>query len=318
MTGLGKLMASYTQRLREIEMAYSKKARKLVIITCATGMKDCNLLPGLFSINYADVRTGPIGYCFVPIVVIGGAFFWTVWDRELNAVDTITTLGFLQMVGQPLDMLAMVSPRAGQLHGCFSRIQAFLVLEERTDKREILSSSSPSQDEVAEKSTAIGNVFEGDPDLAKELSRHPVQISSAEIASVPGKDAILHGVNLQLERGSLSMVVGPTGSGKSTLLRAILGEADLVSGSIKLDDFRIAYCDQHPWIRNHTIQSNIVGGSKYESEWYISVLTACLLDDDVGRMPAGDQTKAGSGGISLSGGQKQRIVSCVSWDASCA
>ena len=55
MTGLGKIMGSYTQRLREIEIAYSKKARKLTIITYATGTQPYSQLHFLSKI-YADAR----------------------------------------------------------------------------------------------------------------------------------------------------------------------------------------------------------------------------------------------------------------------
>ncbi len=206
----------------------------------------------------------------------------------------------------------MLSPKVGELHGCFSRIQAFLLLEERHEKRELLRRVSSPSLEASEKKYTVGVRGEQVSDSQKAPCRHPVQISNAEIAPAPEKDAVLHNVNLCLEQGLLSMVVGPTGSGKSTLLRGIMGEADLVSGSIKLDDFRIAYCSQHPWLCNDTIQRNIVGGSKFDAELYRAVLTACLLDDDVRRMPDGDQTLAGSGGIMLSGGQKQRIVSSSS------
>jgi iron complex transport system ATP-binding protein len=54
-------------------------------------------------------------------------------------------------------------------------------------------------------------------------------------AAKPALDA----VSLDATRGRITAVVGPNGSGKSTLVRALVGRADLVSGSIALDEISI-------------------------------------------------------------------------------
>lgn len=105
------------------------------------------------------------------------------------------------------------------------------------------------------------------------------------------------------------MIVGPVGSGKSMLLSVLTGEIPLTRGSVRIPQNLIAYCDQSPWLRNASIRDNIIFQTKYEDDWYQTVLWACGLQHDVSIMPRGDMSLVGSGGDALSGGQKQRVVS---------
>ena len=50
-----------------------------------------------------------------------------------------------------------------------------------------------------------------------------------------GDAAIVHDVDLAVERGKVVAVVGPNGAGKSTLLKAVLGIARLMQGRVELD-----------------------------------------------------------------------------------
>ena len=49
------------------------------------------------------------------------------------------------------------------------------------------------------------------------------------------------------------------------------------------------------------VQENITFGRAYEEEWYIKVVTACALPDDLAMLPWGDLTEIGERGINLSG-----------------
>lgn len=44
-----------------------------------------------------------------------------------------------------------------------------------------------------------------------------------------GKNTILHGVNMDLEKGKVISIIGPSGAGKSTLLRC-LNHLELIQG----------------------------------------------------------------------------------------
>ena len=50
-----------------------------------------------------------------------------------------------------------------------------------------------------------------------------------------GGDAIVRGVSVAVEPGTLVALLGPNGAGKSTLIKALAGELPITSGSVKLD-----------------------------------------------------------------------------------
>ncbi|KAF6823827.1 ABC multidrug transporter [Colletotrichum musicola] len=135
-----------------------------------------------------------------------------------------------------------------------------------------------------------------------------VAISGASFGWVPGMPDSLSGITVNIRRSCFTFVVGPVGSGKSTLMQAILGEIPLRTGSIHADPSNIAFAGQEPWIQNLTIRQNILGSATYDAEWYGKVVYACGLEQDIGELPNGDATRAGSAGFSLSGGQKQRLA----------
>ena len=45
-------------------------------------------------------------------------------------------------------------------------------------------------------------------------------------------DAIITNINFTLQNGQLLGIIGPIGSGKSTILNALLGEANVLMGTI--------------------------------------------------------------------------------------
>lgn len=135
----------------------------------------------------------------------------------------------------------------------------------------------------------------------------------------------LRDLNLDFPTGDLSVVSGRTGSGKSLLLAAILGEADILTGTIQVPcapsirfdeqaspnnwylEGSIAFVAQIPWIENATIKDNILFGLPLDSLRYQKTLSACALQKDLEMLPDGELTDIGANGINLSGGQKWRV-----------
>ncbi|KAK7356408.1 hypothetical protein VNO80_15679 [Phaseolus coccineus] len=116
----------------------------------------------------------------------------------------------------------------------------------------------------------------------------------------------LKNINLEINKGELTAIVGTVGSGKSSLLASILGEMHKNSGKIQVCG-SIAYVAQTSWIQNGTIEENILFGLPMNRQKYNEVIRVCSLEKDLEMMEHGDQTEIGERGINLSGGQKQRI-----------
>lgn len=139
---------------------------------------------------------------------------------------------------------------------------------------------------------------------------------------------ILRDVTVTFPKGELSVISGKTGAGKSLMLSAVLGEVDVLSGSIALpkpplpadrkdgkatkDNWiipgSIAYVAQIPWIENASIRENIEFGLPHDAERYEKTIDVCALRKDLDMLSDGEKTEIGANGINLSGGQKWRVT----------
>jgi ATP-binding cassette subfamily C (CFTR/MRP) protein 1 len=200
--------------------------------------------------------------------------------------------------------------------GSFKRIQEFVSMEAREERRKFPSihggsASSINIDTESEKDSEISQKDGLSVELCEmnALGSQAVVIENGLFGWDKDKPlGTLHGINMIVPRGKITMVVGPVGCGKSTLLKAVLGELPVMGGTLQLSSLRIALCDQTAWHVNGTVQQSITGASAYDLRWYSSVVRSCGLDEDLRQLPQGDQTQIGSKGIALSGGQSQRIV----------
>lgn len=116
----------------------------------------------------------------------------------------------------------------------------------------------------------------------------------------------IENITFQIEEQQFVGIVGTVGSGKSTLLAALLGELDIISGSVELNGV-ISYAPQEPWLNRCSLRENIIFMEPYDDQRYKDVLRVCLLDKDIDQLPHGDATIVGESGASLSGGQKARV-----------
>ncbi|XP_033646525.1 ATP-binding cassette sub-family C member 9-like [Asterias rubens] len=119
----------------------------------------------------------------------------------------------------------------------------------------------------------------------------------------------LRNIDLDIEAGKLTMIVGQVGSGKSSLLSAILGEMTTMSGGVQWNEsyHTVAFGAQKAWLLNASLKDNIVFDNVYNNARYKTVIASCSLQPDIDILPGGDQTEIGEKGINLSGGQKQRV-----------
>lgn len=132
--------------------------------------------------------------------------------------------------------------------------------------------------------------------------------------NVTGIDSI----DLELARGSFTVITGEIGSGKTTLLKAILGLVPAQSGQIFWNGQlvtdpstfftppRSAYTGQVPRLFSETLRDNILLGLPQEQVDLPGAMHRAVLERDLAAMSEGLETMVGARGVRLSGGQVQR------------
>jgi putative ABC transport system ATP-binding protein len=129
----------------------------------------------------------------------------------------------------------------------------------------------------------------------------------------------LRGVNVELERGRYTAIMGPSGSGKSTLMHCLAGLDSVTRGTVhigttqltglgdagltKLRRDKVGFIfQQFNLLPTLTAEENIllplnIAGRKPDQQWYDTVIDTVGLRDRLRHRPA-----------QLSGGQQQRVA----------
>lgn len=216
--------------------------------------------------------------------MVAGLMFWTRQQAVLDAAVIYPAFSFVSLVADALNENRRSWPLIAGMVATSSRIEDFLLQDERDDPR-VLHSSTDGKCE---------------PDAISALN-----------VSVAGKDdcshKVLSGITFNVAKSSLNILIGPVGSGKSVLLKTLLGETNLASGTISINAGSVAYCGQSPWIPRGTARDAIIAESPFEELWYQTVVQACALDHDFASLPNGDKSPTGTNGSNLSGGQIRRL-----------
>lgn len=209
-------------------------------------------------------------------------------------------------------MFIQLLPTVVQSFACFDRIQDFCNYGSRP-----ASPNERDRTSIPQSGSVIGL-----DQLRSNAAQEQEGLSQTHVVSFKGdsfgwtkEKTVLHNLNVNIPRNTVTVVVGSVGSGKSSFLSAVLGDLISTSSTAKeatennSERTPMAYCSQTPWLENGTIRQNILGVTSYEQKWYDVVTSACGLDADLQALQKGDYTLVGSKGVNLSGGQKQRIVS---------
>src|SRR5690606_29139081 len=129
----------------------------------------------------------------------------------------------------------------------------------------------------------------------------------------------LRGIDLELERGRFTAIMGPSGSGKSTLMHCLAGLDTLTRGEVWIGQTRLSGLNDKQLTqlrRDHvgfifqtfnllptlTAKENIllplaIAGRKPDPDWYHTIINTVGLADRLHHRPA-----------QLSGGQQQRVA----------
>ncbi len=148
-----------------------------------------------------------------------------------------------------------------------------------------------------------------------------IQFEDVSFSYTADGETVLKNVDLNIPKGKVIALVGPSGGGKSTLVDLISRFHDVSDGGIKIDgvdirdlklhDLRNLFglVTQEPILFNDTIYNNITFG--FEDVTEAQVIKAAKIanaHEFITESENGYQTNIGDNGTKLSGGQRQRLT----------
>jgi subfamily B ATP-binding cassette protein MsbA len=188
----------------------------------------------------------------------------------------------------------------------------------------LLASAYTQMQSTLAAATRIGELFALRPEVndgPELIQAFGDRIVLSDVTFSYDTEPVLDGVNLEIRKGEVVALVGPSGVGKSTLADLVLRFYDPTRGAITIDgrDLRSLRQDsyrrlfgvvpQEPLLFNATIRDNIAYGREGLSEDDI-VRAARIANahDFIVEFVAGYDTMVGDRGVRLSGGQRQRVA----------
>ena len=163
-------------------------------------------------------------------------------------------------------------------------------------------------------SSEIGN---GDVEFKKLENK--IELKDVSFSYVDNFN-VLNNVDLTINAGQTTAIVGSTGSGKSTLIKLLLRLYEINNGSISYDSNslkdielsslreKIGLVSQDVFLFEGTVIENIAYGDLNASESEVwNAAQKSEADEFINNLPQKEETIVGERGQKLSGGQRQRI-----------
>ncbi|MGA2383790.1 MAG: ABC transporter ATP-binding protein [Gemmatimonadales bacterium] len=234
-----------------------------------------------------------------------------------QAIYTLSLLGAL--------LIALAAWRA-QLFAHLPLVLAFVFVLHRLQTQ--FGGISDASSVLAEQEGAALNVFaflgerasrasDGTETLGAPVSRITVEQAQYRY---PDGERVLHGLDLELQRGEAVAVVGASGAGKSTLAQILVRLREPQAGRILLDGVpldrvtraslarSLGVVFEDCFVFDESVEWNITLGRDVPPNAVSEAARVARLDEVVGSLPDRYATRVGTRGGKLSAGQRQRLA----------
>ena len=165
------------------------------------------------------------------------------------------------------------------------------------------------------------NIVDDNDAKALKLTKGTVKFKDIKFQYISKKEGVvLKSINLNIEGGKMTSLVGHSGAGKSTILNLIPRFYDCISGDISIDENsiykttisslrkNISVVSQDTTLFDDTIKNNISYAKlDAEDKDIIEVAKLSYADEFINKLPDKYDTIIGENGVKLSGGEKQRL-----------
>ncbi len=242
------------------------------------------------------IRVSPIMETFTGIMIAILIFYSgrLIINEEIDINNFFSFLAAMMLAYQPVRSLATITMAVNQGLSAARRILPII----------------DNDNEIADKENA--------KDLI--IKNADIKFEDVIFKYDEKNDTVLNKINLNIEGGKMSALVGHSGSGKSTILNLIPRFYNVNSGDIKIDNQSI-YESKIKSLRNHislvsqdttlfddTIKNNIAYANMDATDKEIhEAARLSYCEEFIKELPNKYETIIGENGIRLSGGEKQRI-----------
>ena len=153
-----------------------------------------------------------------------------------------------------------------------------------------------------------------------KLAKGDIKFVNINFKYVNKEEEILKSVNLDINGGKMTSLVGHSGAGKTTILNLIPRFYDPISGDITIDNQsiykstinslrkNISLVSQDTTLFDDTIRNNIIYANSNATEDEVrSAAKLSFAEEFINKLPNKYETMIGENGLRLSGGEKQRL-----------
>jgi len=153
-----------------------------------------------------------------------------------------------------------------------------------------------------------------------KLSKGDIKFVNINFKYVDKEKEILKSIDLNINGGKMTSLVGHSGAGKTTILNLIPRFYDPISGDITIDNQsiykstinslrkNISLVSQDTTLFDDTIRNNIIYANSEATEDEVRVAAKLSFAEEfINRLPNKYETIIGENGLRLSGGEKQRL-----------
>lgn len=227
---------------------------------------------------------------YVIICVIGG---YLIINEQAEVGDIVTFMTYTKLLMQPITDLSNI----------MNNLQSSLASAERVFT--VLEAEEEDADVIADKAIE---------------SASSVQFENVDFSYIPEKP-VIRNFSLNVNKGDLVAIVGPTGAGKTTIVNLLMRFYEIQGGAIRIDgtDIReisrknlrehLGMVLQDTWLFEGTLRDNIMYGRQDATEEeFLSAVEAAQVDSFIHTLPEGFDTVLEEDGVNLSQGQRQLVT----------
>ena len=242
------------------------------------------------------IRATPImetmtGIMIAVLIFISGKL---IFAGEMDINNFFSFLAAMMLAYQPVRSLATLNIAIGQGISASKRILPII------DDKNYISEDSEAKD--------------------LKLAKGDIKFVNINFKYVNKEEEILKSVNLDINGGKMTSLVGHSGAGKTTILNLIPRFYDPISGDITIDNQsiykstinslrkNISLVSQDTTLFDDTVRNNIIYANSNATEDEVrSAAKLSFAEEFINKLPNKYETMIGENGLRLSGGEKQRL-----------